>query len=334
MSTETKATSIPNKMEMMEDLPFSQGQGGISAKVLAHSKSEWNKEIITFELEYPRFIHAEFMTHRLFSRNCASSRAIPHKKMTELIRSRPAMPVFWGKNQTGMQAYEELDPSKSCVEIGGMRMTPAVAWVTGMDHALEVSEALAEAGFHKQIVNRITEPYQMIKTVVTATEYANFFHLRNHHMAQPEIRELAKCMLEALEKSIPVKRGWGGYTKDAYHLPYVSDDERRQYPIEDLIKMSVARCAAVSYRNEDYTLDKSKEVYARLIDGDRKHSSALEHVASVMKSEKASAISANVEIVIDIEEGVSHIDMEGRQWSGNFKGWVQHRKMLKDECVW
>jgi thymidylate synthase ThyX len=82
----------------------------ISAKIIADSisESEYGDRITTFELEYPRFIHGELMTHRLFSRNAASSRAIPINKMMDQVLTAPAMPVEWGLNKSGMQAEEML----------------------------------------------------------------------------------------------------------------------------------------------------------------------------------------------------------------------------------
>jgi len=299
------------------------GKGGISARILAHSIAPWGKEIVTFELEYPRFIHAEVMTHRLFSRNSASSRAIPVKKIIDLLTTNPATPIFWGKNQTGMQAMEE---TASLVDVGGKKVPREEAWRLASEAAINIAKGMSEASYHKQIVNRLVEPFQMIKVVITATELANFFHLRDHEAAQPEIAELARVMRKVLTKSQPVSRKRGSEDiRDEYHLPYISDEERKKYEIEELTQISSARCAAVSYRNEDYSLEKSKQVYARLIEGEQKHSSALEHVARVMLSEEG---------VGSYEKGVSHIDVHGGLWSGNFKGWVQHRKTVDGEAKW
>jgi thymidylate synthase ThyX len=203
------------------------------------------------------------------------------------------------------------------------------------------------------------EPFQMIKTVVTATEYDNFYWLRNHSMAQPEIQELARCMLEAQKMSIPVKRTFllsldkvnipdhikdmmpmekisiemDKLEKKSYHLPYVSEEEREKYDLEDCIKIAVARCAAVSYRNEDYPLEKCREVYNRLIADDRKHSSAMEHVAQVMFQKSVKNIKDMKNTLFTVP-GISHMDKNMNLWSGNFKGWIQHRKLIEGECCW
>ena len=111
-----------------------------------------------------------------------------------------------------------------------------------------IMRSFNEVGYHKQIVNRLTEPFQFIKVVVTATEWDNFFKLRLHEDAQPEIHELARCMLEAMEKSEPTY-----LEEDEWHLPYILDGERIQVPLEAQKRASVGRCARVSYQNHDNT---------------------------------------------------------------------------------
>src|ERR1700693_1578480 len=80
----------------------------VSAKIVADSVGQAGQRITTMQLRYPKFIHGEFMTHRVFSRNASSSRAIPVERLIQDVIDDPAMPVFWGKNQKGMQAKEEL----------------------------------------------------------------------------------------------------------------------------------------------------------------------------------------------------------------------------------
>jgi len=354
---ETKQNSLQESVisEETSKFPTYLGKNNIKATVIADSISPTNKRIITFELEYPRFIHAEFMTHRQFSRNCASSRAIPTKKMLQVIQSTPAIPVFWGRNQAGMQANTEND---ELVKYEDKEYNVLTFWHMAKESAISFFSALSDANYHKQITNRIVEPFQMIKTVVTATEYDNFFWLRNHSMAQPEIQELARCMLEARKLSKPVERHFLTKSNNinllpesvkalmplerikvellkleklSYHFPYLSDEEREQYDIEDCIKISVARCAAVSYRNEDYPLEKCREVYARLISDSRKHSSAMEHVAQVMKSNVVESIKDMKTLFLTVP-GVTHVDAQLQLWSGNFQGWIQHRKLIEGEC--
>lgn len=248
----------------------------IEAKIIAHSKSSVNgKEIITWELEYPRFCHSEVMTHRLFSRNAASSRAIPVAKMIEMVRQSPAAPVHWGKNQPGMQAKEEL--------IGGDLVAAQCDWQAAANAAASVANRMVEVGVHKQITNRILEPFQWMKTVVTATEFDNWFWLRNHPDAQPEIKRLAEVMWEALQNSTPVTLEPGDW-----HMPYFGGENVGYWlqgcgiPLEDALAISSSCCAQVSYRKLDDSLDKAKDIFAKLIESKPCHASPTEHQATPM----------------------------------------------------
>lgn len=334
-----------------------EGKAGITASIIAHSKSAVNgKEIITYELEYPRFIHAEFMTHRLFSRNSASSRAIPVSRMIELIREKPATFVHWGKNQAGMQAKEEcntpvfnypgyyalmestdesVDQQAAialCEKLG--MNTRESAWAAMAAIVCQQAKAYSDAGYHKQIVNRLLEPFQMMKVVCTATEWDNFFHLRNHVDAQPEIHELARVMLEAKKQSTPEVLQPG-----EWHTPYV-DHARRQsdgkllyckldennlvtewLSEEDALKVSCSCCAQVSYRKLDDSLEKAIAIYDRLVTSEPVHASALEHCATPMAFFTDSGCCG-------WEDGVTSSDRENRLWSGNFKSWVQYRQLI------
>lgn len=290
----------------------------IKAKIIAHSKSSVNgKEIITMELEYPRFIHAEILTHRMFSRNAASSRAIPVSKMIEAVRSAPASPIHWGKNQPGMQAKEELDDwNKGLVE---------GYWEGASHHAARLAEDMNSAGAHKQVVNRILEPFQMMKTVLTATEFDNFFWLRNHEDAQPEIKRLAELMLEAMNNSDPIPLLPG-----EWHLPYYgehgalfgnfSDEE-----LEDALAISSSCCAQVSYRLLDDSIEKARMVYKRLVESSPVHASPFEHQATPVDYVHCCDTTE-----LNVIEGATHIDREGNVWSGNFKSWIQHRQLIPD----
>jgi len=324
------------------------GQKGITAKVLLDSISnETGQRITTFELTYPRMILAELNTHRVFSRNSASSRAIPFNKMKgQLI----AEPVRFGAANTGMQDKGEdfnefiIDPFSS------ENLLPNKAWKLAKDDAVAWSEAFYNAGYHKQVYNRLTEPFQMIKTVLTTTEYNNFNWLRNDTAADPSLEELAKCMLAARHSS-PIQFLNAG----EWHLPYVDVlnscngtgqlfyiDENdigttNTISLEEAIQVSSARCAAVSFRNTDYGLDKSREVYDRLVGDERKHASALEHQATPILLTKTFIETADLSSLNDPanphtwQKGISHVDRDGIFWSGNLKNWVQHRKLLTGE---
>jgi thymidylate synthase ThyX len=250
------------------------------------------------EVRYPRFIHSEFMTHRVFSRNAASSRAIPIKKMIAAIREEPAMPVHWGRNQSGMSAREAVEPE--------IEARARAEWQAALDDALRHAERLsdAEIDLHKQLVNRLLEPFAWITVIVTATEWANFFTQRAHEDAQPEIKRLAELMLEAYRASEPADVAAG-----AWHLPLVQPDER-DLPDAFLCKLSVARCARVSYLTHDGKRDHDRdiELYERLLGGGANgHWSPFEHVATP-------AAAADVR-------------------SANFVGWEQFRKRFPDEVA-
>ena len=320
------------------------GKGNISATIIAHSKSAVDgKEIITYELEYHRYIHSEFMTHRTFSRNAASSRAIPVSKMAYLVENTPAMPIYWGKNQAGMQASEECNNEVSMdwdnyndMPVSG---TPQEAWAEASRNAVYTAACFNEAGYHKQITNRLLEPFQMIKVVVTATEWDNFFWLRFHKAAQPEIQELARCMLVAKKRSVAEVLQVG-----EWHTPYVahrrtedglqyvvedSDGQGYYVTVEEALHVSSSCSAQTSYRKNDSSLEKADKVWQMLTTDERIHSSPTEHQATpieAMNSFWGMDLDA-----WDIPKGVTHVDIkDGNLWSNNFCGWIQHRALISN----
>lgn len=259
----------------MIDINTYDPRNGFYAKVIADSASEVSR-ITTLELRYPRFIHSEFMTHRMFSRNASSSRAIPVKKMIDQVRDVPAMPIHWGKNQPGMQAREELSDLDLAVCKG--------KWITAAETAARLAEQMSNTGAHKQIVNRLLEPFQWITVVVTATEWDNFFDLRDHEDAQPEIRYLAQLMRAAMNASKPVSVDHEVYGEDiwGWHLPYVSTEERNALRFFEAIRCSVARCARVAYLNHDGSapdIAKDLDLFTKLIESKPAHASPAEHQA-------------------------------------------------------
>jgi len=291
----------------------------ISAKIIADSVSPDGVRITTYELEYPRFIHSELMTHRAFSRNAASSRAIPIKRMIELIKEDTAMPIHWGKHQSGMQADEECN---AYMNIGTpQHASREEAWLSARDKAIEIAEAFAEAGYHKQIVNRILEPFSHIKVVITATEFENWFYLRNHTDAQPEIKDLAGKMLVAKEASTPKELELGEwhvpYYKDGYWIECQSDET-----LYEAQMISVSCCAQVSYRRNDDSLEKAEKIYDRLVTSQPPHLSPTEHQGTPI----------DIDWVDNPPEGVTHLAHDKNEllhsWSGNLRGWIQYRQTI------
>ena len=301
----------------------------ITAKILADSISPQGVRMTTMEIEYPRFILAELNTHRMLSKNSASSRAIPVKAMHEHIRANTATPVYWGINQPGMKAKEELT--------GSDKSWAGYLWAKARDMAIGFSQDMADLNLHKQITNRITEPWMIMKTVISGTEWANYFWLRDHPDAQPEIAELARKMHQAYEASTPVELQPG-----EWHLPYVNtarhvdtnelhyfDADWDRITLKDAIFVSASCCAQVSYRRSDDSLEKARKIYAQLIESEPAHASPVEHQATPMDWESMCRFDPET-----WEDGVTHVSANSDLWSGNLRGWIQHRKLIPNEARW
>ena len=302
----------------------------ISAKVIADSVCPKGVRMTTMEIEYPRFILAELNTHRMLSKNSASSRAIPVKSMHEFIRANPATPVSWGKNQPGMKANEDVGSS--------VAIEAEQIWNRAKDDALHWADALAhKLAIHKQIANRITEPWMTMKTVISGTEWNNFFHLRNHADAQPEIKALAEAMTVAYTTHLPVPLKPG-----QWHLPYITIAEyvptgELQYlnnnfdpiSLEEAKIISASCCAQVSYRKNDDSFDKAKKIYDQLILSEPVHASPIEHQATPMDVDSMCRFEPDT-----WQPGVTHVSANSDLWSGNLRGWIQYRKLIRNEAVW
>jgi len=266
----------------------------INAKIIKHSINPANEDIVTWELEYHRFIHAEFMTHRDFSRNASSSRAIPIWKMIKHAWTNMAIPTHWGKKQKGMQAAQEVNPFAQTMG--------KIIWIfTGLCVSLMVL-LMKGLGVHKQVANRMLEPWTHIKVVMTTTKHGNWFLLRDHRDAQPEIRQLAKQMRQKLAESTPERLEWG-----EWHLPYLTSYDKSILTLSKQLKVSTSCCAQVSYRLLDTSVAKAIAIFNRLVNADVKHASPFEHPAQA------------------VENG----------GTGNFTGtgWMQYRKLLEDGLV-
>lgn len=275
-----------------------------SCRILADSITRNNNRLTTMEITYPRFVHSELMTHRAFSRNAASSRAIPVSKMIERIQSEPAQPLRWGSSKAGMTQGDELGDRDRTAAIG--------IWLSSMESAVNHAHLLVELGVHKSIVNRILEPYAWMTTIVSATEWYNFFHLRLAGDVQPELQYIAALMHVEHTISIPA-----GITLDdpvPWHLPLVRLEDLDEFTagvfsVDDLIKLCVARCARVSYLTHDGRRDPSADfkLHDQLLASG--HWSPFEHAATP-----------------------THHSIT---LSGNFRGWTQYRKMHANEnWIW
>lgn len=235
------------------------------AKIIKDSITSDGYRLMTVEMEYHRFIHPEWMTYRTFSRNSASSRAIPVEKEIQKIFDDPAIPYLFGSNQSGMQAGAPLE---------GEDLQDAInIWIEAAEDAATHARRLLDLGVHKEVTNRLLEPFLWHKVIFTANSFDHMFSQRIHPDAQAEIRIPATQLRDAIDASVPTLIESG-----EYHTPYVDDIE--DLDLETRIKVSVARCARVSYLSHDGTrsIDKDIELYERLIAGN--HMSPLEHVAT------------------------------------------------------
>ena len=274
------------------------------AKVIADSISPDGERLTTLQVCFPRFILAEFNTHRVVSRNFRSSRAVPVEKLIAEVRESPFLPSQFTRNRAGMQGGEAL---------GGVELHRAEqAWREAAEIAAYYAELLADAGVHKQYANRGLEPYLYVHGVISATEWDNFFALRCHKDAQPEFQELACLIREALENSDPVERGHMTILRDHHsdwHLPYVTDGERAEYRLEWLKEASAARCAWVSYRPHDEgdgtNLEKIARTVKKLVSTPM-HASPFEHVATPFSTL-----------------------LPGHLTDSNFNNWIQWRHVLE-----
>lgn len=287
--------------------------------IVADSISAHDKRITTFKLRYWRGIHSELMTHRGLSKCAGSSRARPSQAIIDQVRNDPWGPLHWGKNQPGMQASEEISETeieeiKSC-------------WRSAANGAADYAQILLNNNLHKQVVNRLLEPFTFIDVVLTGTEFNNFFALRDHEAADPTIRDLAVRMKQARDDSTPKLLGY----KD-WHLPFISEDdyviaqdylrEGNLMPSKEalealLVKISVARCARTSYKAFDGTvspIEKDLQLYQTLVVESPLHASPAEHQAQ-----------PDILIANDL--------WANKKLHGNLVGWRQYRKSLDNEFV-
>lgn len=281
----------------------------ITAKIVADSVSPQGIRLATLALKYPRWIHAEFMTHRAFSRNASSSRAIPSRRLGALEREYP---LRWDANIPGMQAGVALAAEQAA--------QAKAIWDRMADACAAGVAELAKLGLHKQWANRPLEWFTSISVLVSATSFDNFFGVRWHPDAQPEIQELAKQMFQALAGSTPRPR-----EPDQWHLPFVAPEEAQALGLAVARRCSAARCARVSYLNHDGTapnVAKDLDTFAKLA-GDPNgppqplHASPMEHQATPDR----------------LRDPGQPDSWQIPNQHGNFLGWRQYRKMLANEHI-
>lgn len=284
---------------------------GYAARILADSLAPCGKRLTTFEVTFPRIILAELNTHRMLSRNSASSRAIPVEKMLRRAIDDPFIPIHWGRNQRGMQAEQELTPAE--------QEEAKARWLEARDAAMLSAMCLLKQGVHKQITNRLLEPFLWHTAIISATEWDNFFALRCHPAAMPEIRRIAEMMRDLHQSASPQPMREG-----EWHLPLVTDEDRREVieatpdpagteyrdfmarVMKVLCAVSAGRCARVSYLTHDGRRDLSEDVTLCDRLAASGHMSPLEHVAQALYMPER---------------------------CGNFVGWRQFRSTFPNEAV-
>jgi len=249
------------------------------AEIIADSINLQGDRLTTFVLTYHRMIHSEFMTHRMLSKNSSSSRAIPVEKMIKLVESQEVYPLHWGKNQKGMSAQTEVTEEE-------INVAKAV-WQEARSDAIRHAKKFVKIGIHKQVVNRLLEPFSTITVICSGTEYKNFFEQRCHPDAQPEIQNLAHKMQATYDASQPMQLAEG-----EWHMPLIKQEDIEEISDRhELVKISVGRCARVSYLNHDgiRSLSDDIKLHDRLISSKPAHLSPFEHTAIALSSSEKRA---------------------------------------------
>lgn len=311
----------------------------IDAKIIAASVNPHNQELITAILRYPRWVHAELMTHRMFSRNAASSRAVPVKKMMRMIRDEPAVPEYWGANKPGMQPGEVLTDE----ELEEVKFV----WDSMKNVALVGADALQNKHLHKGLANRILEPFMPYTVLVSSTAWGNFFKLRAHKEALPEFQIAAYRMLDEYLEFDRKQLDWGDW-----HMPF-GDEMYPDLDTDTQMKVAIARSARLSYLtyDGDQSLEKDLELYHQLMVAEPLHASPAEHVAYAAQNLWLHTDAPIDQHEIAWDEGVaaeSFINLEPdggtansfplpydlhMHHQGNFSGFTQYRKTLPQECA-
>ena len=272
----------------------------IDAKVIADSiNPDTGKRITTLAIKIPRIILSEHNTHRSLSRNFSSSRAIPAKKLRNEAWEHPFVPIYWGANKSGMSADQQL---------AGFDLSMAkFSWKLAGKFAVMFHKMMELVGVHKQTCNRIIEPWMSVVGTITSTEWDNFLRLRYDRNAQPEIIVLAKKIHDAIKASEPT------VPENGIHLPFIDEEERKTFPIDQLIKISVARCCRTSYANclgKKSQPEEDIKLYHRLLGNG--HFSPFEHIALIPNHGRVAK-----ELQYDLQR--------------NFRGWYQLRAFIQPE---
>lgn len=275
-------------------------------EVIADSISSQAVRLTTLAVTLPRIVLAELNTHRMFSRNSASSRAIPIQRMIDKVMLDPFIPFYWGANQKGMQAAVEIDAAS--------QQQAERTWLVARDVAVEQALKLSALGVHKQLANRLLEPWLYTTVLVSATDWDNFYGLRCHPDAQPELRRAAEMMRNAMAASTPRRIAYG-----EWHVPYARDEDATVAATsldnvwsDDItpqtyarLLLSAARCARVSYDASASVREQAEDIALAKRLASSGHWSPFEHIAT---------------------------PTHRLGYSANFWGWCQLRRLHRGEA--
>ena len=319
---------------------------GVLTKVISVEDTGEYEEVydLTVQHEQHNFLANDIVVHNCVSKNSSSSRAIPVSKMLEHTKNINLKPVYFGSNKSGMQAGDEL--------VGEDLQYAKSTWESALLNMVHSAKILDGCGVAKEVCNRLVEPFQLVKVVCTATDWDNFFNLRLHPDADPNICMLAYKMYEAMQESKPFELKVG-----EWHLPFVDKllDENlnlisygvshedvtygtmhRPVTLEQAIKLSAASCASVSYRTEGMTLEKADKIFDMLIKAEVIHASPFEHLATPVKPKfnELGKVRVNCSEHQSWEEGITHMNKQGELCSGNLRGFIQYRHLLPNNTSW
>jgi thymidylate synthase ThyX len=305
----------------------------IEAKIVADSLNLQGDRLTTFIVTFPRIILAEFNTHRMFSRNSASSRAIPFDKMVKSVQENPFIPIAWQKNHKGMQGTEYHTDKLNIEAKEG-------EWLIARNYAVNQAKQLNSMDVTKQLCNRLLEPFMWHTVIITSGKEGlqNFFNLRNHEAAEIHIQELAKRMLEVYNESTPKQLQAG-----EYHIPYgdtinVLGDTDFKEDVLTKIQIATAKCARVSYtvvgeESKEPNYENDIKLHDRLVESG--HWSPFEHCAKAMSDEEYQSYRKGkheVTLMDNAENKYWFIEDESGKlgWCNNFKGFIQYRYLIEN----
>ena len=327
----------------------------IKVEIVADSANSFGDRLTSLVLTYPRIIHSEMMTHRMFSRNASSSRAVPVDKMIKAVRENTFCPFEFQKSHKGMQGSEYFTGAdrQECINL----------WLESAELALQQAEKMKAKGISKQIINRILEPYQYYTVLITGSKegWQNFFELRcgnydgfksrkeaskeflekgnintshwsdmdwrklNKGQAEIHMMALSEEIYDAVNESTPKQLQAG-----EWHIPMISDSESLKLSTNDQIKLSVGRAANTSYTvvgdGKELTLEHAIKIHDKCVE--LVHSSVFEHCARAMSDEEYKVFikGKNIGTIAPYL-----FDDTSKGWCNNLKGFIPYRYFIDNK---